>query len=179
MRTLNIFIVFACTIIFLSACSGNKEDKNNNKSGTVSFSNDLETSGWMNQSTVTKEFAHSGRCSSRIDSVSQFSFGFADFFYNISDIIPEKVDVNFWILCPQKEIRSNLVVSIDSIGKNIFWIGIDLKDSVPVLNQWKEVKSTINLPADILATDKISIYVWSNDKKVFYLDDLKVTFGKK
>jgi len=179
MKNLNIFVVLSCIIILFSACSGNKKDNDKNRPGVVVFSNNLETSGWINQHTLTKEAAHSGKFSSRVDSVSQYSFGFADCFSNISDTLPEKVDVDFWILCSQKEIKSNLVVSIDSIGKNIFWYGIDLKDSVQTPNQWKELKTTINLPANIMMTDKISIYVWSNDKRPFYIDDLKVIFGKK
>jgi len=179
MKKFIILAVIICAIILIAACSGNKEDKTVNKPGVTSFSNDMETTGWMNQQTLTKETAHSGKFSSRIDSVLPFSFGYADLFKNINDTLPQKVDVDFWILYPQTGIKTNLVVSIDSIGKNIFWTGIELVDSIKTPNQWKEIKGTVNLPANIMATDKISVYVWNNDKKSVYIDDLKVTFGKK
>jgi len=179
MKKFIILAVIICVIILIAACSGNKEENKENKPGVVSFSNDLESAGWMNQQTLTKETAHSGKFSSRIDSVLQYSFGYADLFKNINDTLPEKVDVDFWILYPQTGIKTNLVVSIDSVGKNIFWAGIELVDSIKTPNQWKEIKATVNLPAKIMATDKIAVYVWNNDKRSAYVDDLKVTFGKK
>lgn len=179
MKKYIILAVILCVAILFVACSGNNEDKKENSAGAASFSNDLESAGWMNQQTLTKETAHSGKFSSRIDSVFQYSFGYADVFKNISETLPEKVDVDFWILYPQTGIKTNLVVSIDSVGKNIFWSGLELKDSIKIPNQWKEIKATIDLPANIMATDKITVYIWNNDKKSAYIDDLKVTFGKR
>ncbi|HOY30605.1 MAG TPA: hypothetical protein PKW80_01880 [Bacteroidales bacterium] len=179
MKTIHIFVVITCAIVLFSACSDNKEEKNENKAGVTCFSSDMENTGWINQTTLTRETAHSGKFSSRVDSVQQYSFGFRDFFKNINDTLPEKVDVSFWILYPQKDIKSTMVISIDSVEKNIFWQGTDLKDSVQVPNQWKEIKTTIELPENIMQTDRIAIYIWGTDKKSFYIDDMKVTFGKK
>lgn len=179
MKKYIILAVILCVAILFVACSGNNEDKKENSTGAASFSNDLESAGWMNQQTLTKETAHSGKFSSRIDSVFQYSFGFADLFKNISETLPEKVDIDFWMLYPQTGIKTNLVVSIDSLGKNIFWSGLELKDSIKTPNQWQEIKATVNLPANIMATDKIAVYIWNNDKKSAYIDDLKVTFGKR
>jgi hypothetical protein len=181
MKKLNILFVISCAIILFSACSGNKEEKGNitKKPGVSSFSNDLEATGWMNLVTLTKEVAHSGRFASRIDSAMQYSFGFTEYFKNINDTLPEKVDASLWILFPKTGIKCDLVVSIDSVGKNIFWSGLPLGDSITKANEWKEIKASIALPANIMSTDKISIYVFCNEKKTLYVDDLKITFGKK
>lgn len=180
MKNLIVSSFIICAIIMLSACSGNNEDKNKKEPGVSSFSNDLENAGWINQNTLTKEVAaHSGKFSSKLDSVSQYSFGFVNYFKYINDTLPEKVDINFWIFYPQTGIESNLVISIDSVGKNIFWKGIPLKDSVKSPKQWKEIKSDIILPREIMFTDKVSVYIWNNDKRTFYIDDIKVGFGKK
>lgn len=181
MKKLRILALISCTVIMLSACSGGKNGKDNNKNkpGYTSFSSDLEATSWMNQNTLTRELAHSGKFSSRVDSLAQYSFGFVNSFMNISDTLPEKVDVDFWLFYPQTGIKSNLVISIDSVEKNIFWAGIDLKDSVTTPNQWKEIKATVKLPTNIMPTDKIKVYVLNNDKRALYIDDLTVTFGKK
>lgn len=179
MKNLKILSVIICAMILFSACSGNKEEvKNENKPVAGVFSSDLEATGWMNQFTLCKDVAHSGRYSSRVDSVNQFSFGFREFASIIGDTIPKKVDIDFWMLCLQTGIKSTLVLSIDSVDKNIFWHGIELADSVKTPNKWQEIKTTVDLPENIMATDKISIYVWNKEKRTFYIDDLKVTFGK-
>ncbi len=179
MKNLKILSVIIGAMILFSACSGNKEEvKNENKAVAGVFSSDLEATGWMNLFTLSKDVAHSGRYSSRVDSINQFSFGFREFASIIADTIPKKVDIDFWMLCLQTGIKSTLVLSIDSVDKNIFWHGIELADSVKAPNKWQEIKATVDLPENIMATDKISIYVWNKEKRTFYIDDLKVTFGK-
>lgn len=178
MKKIMIFSIIAFFAILFTACSGSK-DENKKVPGTSVFANDMESTGWINQNTLTQEIAHSGKFSSKLDSVSQFSFGFSDIFKNISDTLPEKVDISFWVFYPQTGITSNIVVNIDSSGKNIYWEGLGIKDSVKVANKWTEVKASFTLTKKILPTDKILIYIWNNDKRTFYIDDLKVTFGRK
>jgi len=178
MKKFIILAVIICAVLLIAACSGGK-DKDAKVPGVTTFTNDMESTGWINQYTLSKEIAHSGKFSSRIDSIMQYSFGFSEFFKNISDTLPEQVNIDLWLLYPQTGINSTLVVSIDSIGKSIFWTGQELKDSVKTANQWKEVKTSFTLPVNIMPTDKISIYVWNKDKKAFYIDDMKVSFGKK
>jgi hypothetical protein len=140
------------------------------------IASNLEDISWMNQSTLSKDVAHSGRFSSKIDSVNQFSFGYSAPFNVISDTLPISVDVSAWIFFPQLKINGSIVISIDSVSKNIFWKGIPIKDSIKYANQWQEIKATFEIPKKILPTDNVKIYVWNDDKRTFYMDDLSLLF---
>ncbi|MEI6853767.1 MAG: hypothetical protein WCL06_13045 [Bacteroidota bacterium] len=164
-------------ILVFAACSGNKSG--NNEPGTIALSSDLENICWMNQHTLCKTVVHSGKFSSKLDSVNQFSFGFSNSFNNLSDTLPGSVDVSCWIYYPQIKIKSSIVISIDSVGKNIYWKGFPLNDSIKAANQWQEVKVTFEIPKKVMPTDNVKIYVWNNDKRTFYMDDLKLLFHKE
>jgi hypothetical protein len=166
-------LVLLFAIVVLSACSGNKPDTG---PGTKMIASNLEDLSWMNQFTLVKDVAHSGKFSSKLDSVNQFSFGYSAPFNNISDTLPMSIDVSVWIYYTQLKISSSIVISIDSIGKNIFWKGIPLNDTIKTANQWQEVKATFEIPKKVMPTDNVKIYVWNTDKRTFYMDDLKLLF---
>jgi len=180
MKNLQLLSVIICATILFAACSGKKDDvKNSDLSAPGVFYSNLEATGWMNQFTLSKDAAHSGRYSSRVDSVNQFSFGFKETVSIIGDTIPKKANIDFWVLYPQAGIKSTIVLSVDSCEKNIFWFGTPLIDSVKTTAKWQQIKASVNLPENIMPTDKISVYVWNNDKKTFYIDDLTVSFENK
>ncbi len=166
-------------ILFLFAICSCSQHKAKSEPGTISFSNDMENASWINQFTLVKDVAHSGLLSSKTDSAHRYSFGYSDVFRNISDTLPKKVNVDVWVYFTQFNIKGSLVCSIDSKGKNVYWKGITLSDSVKNANLWKEIKADFELPDNLLPNDKISIYAWNDDIPAFYMDDLKVTFRTK
>lgn len=162
---------------FMYACSGNEDiAKTENK---LVYSSDMEYEKWMGAQSLVNERAHSGKFSSKVDSNSNYSFGFTEIFKNISDPAPAFANVSVWVNYPVTGIKSTLVVSVDAPDQNFFWFGTELQDSIKVANQWQEIKTLITLPADIKPDYKIVVYVFSNDKKTFYVDDLKVEFLNK
>ncbi len=166
------------TLILLSACT-NEKSKIVSEPGATEISSDLENISWMNQYTLVKEVAHSGRFSSKVDSINRFSFGFSNTFMHISDTLPLSVDVSAWIYYSQKDINNSLVLSIDSSGNNIYYKGIPLTDSIKAINTWQQIKTTFELPKRILPSELLKIYVWNNDKNPFYVDDLKLIFRNR
>jgi hypothetical protein len=169
------YVLLIMVMVVFAACSGNKQN-GEGEPGSILISSDLEHQGWMNQNTLTKEVAHSGMFSGRLDSLNQFSYGFSNSFNNLSDTLPTSVDVSVWIFYPQLKIGSSIVISIDSVGKNIFWKGIPINDSIKAANQWQEIKTTFEIPKKIMPTDNVKIYVWSTDKRTFFMDDMKLLF---
>lgn len=169
----NIFLVLSA-VAFMCACSGN--DENIIVNNKIAYSSDMEYEKWMGGDKLVKDIAHSGKYSSRLDSNNAYSFGFTQLLSEIGDTIPKVVSVNFWLHYPEIGISSQLVISIDSAGKNIFWLGHPLKDSISQPNQWKEIKTSFTLPENLQPDNKINIYVWSNDKRTFYMDDLTISF---
>lgn len=169
-----LLIIFSGLLIF-SSCGS---DKNKLPEGAVREFSDMEHNSWINENTLVKEKAFSGKFSSRIDSINQFSYGFSETFENIGDSLPYSLEVNLQLFYPETGINSSLVLSIDSLGKSIYWKGIPLKDSVKTANEWKSIKAVFELPKKILPTDNLRVYVWNNDKKTVYIDDLELLFLK-
>lgn len=157
-----------------AACSGNKPAER--EPGTILVASNLDDLGWMNQHTLSKDVTHSGMFSSKLDSLTEYSFGYSNTFNNLSDTLPLSVDVSVWLYCPQLKINSSLVISIDSVNKNIFWKGVPLADSIKAANQWQEIKVTFELPKKIMPTDNLKIYVLNPEKRNFYMDDLSLLF---
>jgi hypothetical protein len=161
-------------MVVIAACSENKPAER--EPGTMLVANDMENMSWINLQTLSKKMAHSGRFSSKLDSLTEYSFGYSNTFSNLSDTLPFSVDVSVWIYYPQLKIKSSLVISIDSVNKNIYWKGVPLADSIKAANQWQEVKVTFELPKKIMPSDQIRIYVLNNEKSSFYMDDLSLLF---
>jgi len=174
MKKITNLLLALSAMAFMYACSGNKDEKKSENQHV--YSSDMEYEKWINNQSLVNDRAHSGKFSSKVDSSNNYSFGFTENFKNISDTLPAFANISVWVNYPVTGIKSTLVVSVDAPDQNIFWSGTELLDSVKVANQWKEIKSLITLPAAIKPDYKISVYVWSNDKKAFYVDDLKVEF---
>ena len=172
------YVLLLLIVLVFASCSGNKSGNGEVEPGSILVSSDLENLSWMNQNTLSKDVAHSGMFSGKLDSLNQFSFGFSNTFNNLSDTIPTSVDVSVWIYYPQLKISSSIVISIDSVGKNIFWKGFPLNDSIKAVNQWQEVKVTFEIPKKVMPTDNVKIYVWNTDKRTFYMDDMRLLFHK-
>lgn len=161
---------------FITGCEGSGDSKDATNQGVVNIINDLEQNYWMNHATLTGEVAHSGNVSSRVDGNHEFSYGYKNSFNRISDTLPKAIDIRAWIFCPDSATNANLVISIDSTDKNIFWLGIPLMDSVPAPNTWKEIHARIEMPEKASKTNTLSIYFWTLDKKTFFIDDFDLKF---
>jgi hypothetical protein len=173
-KNLHYVILLVVMVMFVSCSEKNKPVEH--EPGTILVANDLENMAWINLQTLSKDVAHSGRFSSRLDSLTEFSFGYSNTFSNLSDTLPFSVDVSLWIYYPELKINSSLVISIDSVNKNIFWKGIPLIDSIKTANQWQKINVTFELPKKIMPTDQLRIYVLNNEKRKFYMDDLSLLF---
>jgi len=167
-----ILLLITIALIFV-ACKNNKSE---NAQGTKVFQSNLDEQSYMNMHTFSKEVAHSGKISSKIDSLNPYSFGFNNSFSSISDTIPLSVDVSFWAYTTKPGMNANLVFTIDSVNKGLYWEGVKLHDSIKVANQWKEIKAQFKIPKKAIPTDIIKIYVWSIDPAACYIDDMKFVF---
>jgi hypothetical protein len=170
------YLLLLVIIIVFSACSGNKSDKGAGEPGSRLVSCDMENLGWMNLQTLSKDVAHSGKFATKVDSLNEYSFGLSNTFNNLSDSLPTSVDVSMWMFFTQLKTKSSVIISIDSVNKNIFWKGISITDSIKAASQWQEIKVNFEIPKKIMPTDNIKIYVWNNEKRAIYMDDLKLLF---
>lgn len=175
-----IFVAVFAAVLAMAGCTGNETIEATGPEGVVSVVNDLESNYWINLNTLTVEQAHSGKTSSKVDGNQEFSFGYNSIFRNISDTVPVVIEVRAWLFCPEVPTNANLVISIDSLGgKNLFWQGVPLQDSLPAANTWTEVKCRFSVPGNITPDNSLKIYFWGIDKKTFYVDDMMLNFFLK
>jgi hypothetical protein len=170
------YLLLLVIVVVFSACSGNKSGNGTGEPGSKLITSDLENVSWINQNSLSREKAHSGNFCAKLDTLFPYSFGYQNTFNNLSDTLPSSVDVSVWILYPQLKISGCVVISIDSIGKNIYWKGIQINDSIKTVNQWQEIKVSFEIPKKVMPTDFIKIYVYNTDKRTFYMDDLTLLF---
>ncbi|MEI6764863.1 MAG: hypothetical protein WCM76_04420 [Bacteroidota bacterium] len=169
-------LLIAMVIMALVAC---EEETPVNRPTSAKMRSSMEDDVWMNQHTVISGFGHTGSRCSKIDTTNRFSYGPCQTFKNIdSTFLPTRVNINFWTLFKKTGITTNLVISIDNNGKNIFWAGLDLKDQVKKADEWTNINAAYTLPADIKPDDRISIYVWNPNNNIAFVDDFDVEFQK-
>ncbi|MDD5569871.1 MAG: hypothetical protein PHD97_01825 [Bacteroidales bacterium] len=160
--------IFVLTCIFYS-CGKSKQ-------GTK-FSSDMEQEKyWMNLPTIIKGNANSGKYACKMDSTKEFSFGFCSKIEEFTTRIPKKVKVNFFSYSKNSCEGTGLVIQIDSVGKNIFWTSGNIAQKLGKINTWNEIDELFSLPAKLLPSYEIKIYIWNPKKKEFYIDDFSVEF---
>lgn len=171
MRKLGV-ILFA--MLAFSCC--NTEEKKVEVSTFRKFFNNGEIAGsWINTNTIKEGPAFSGKYSSQVDSVTEFGLGFKDVISSIGDGIPTKIVINAMVMRPSDIDDATLVISVDR-DKNVFWQGAGIKAIAVKPGEWTKLNLKYNLPKDLQATDKISVYLWSDKKKKAYMDDFEVSF---
>lgn len=167
-------------IPFIAAsCADNKNDN------TLEFSNDFETSiGWSgndnNVYTLSNELAHSGKYSSKTDSLNRYGFLFRTSLADISERKLKTVKVSLWANMTKLNTQALLVIALDSAGKNILWQGAKLTDTVRETEKWTEVITQADIGRLKPHKDYVvSIFIWNNGNSIVYTDDHHVIFFEK
>jgi hypothetical protein len=175
---LSITAISLLTMIILGGC-GNNETVTvlMNEGRSKSISTEMTPNCWFNENTLQQKVIHSGSFASRVDASYPYSYGFKGQFMQFDNMVPGRVDVDFWLLSKNVDIAAELVISIDSAGQNRFWTSVGLKDSLKRPDEWQQIHCKLTLPKrKIRIDDKIGIYIWSKDTREFFMDDLAVKF---
>ncbi|MBI5219872.1 MAG: hypothetical protein HY958_13175 [Bacteroidia bacterium] len=167
-----VFFLFMVSVVFSCSKKTHNEPDTSNK---ISFASDMECIDcWKNSNTLKPGIAHSGQYASKLDSATEYSYGFAQDFKNIDLKKINKVTVKVWGYFPEPDIKAQLVVSIDSANKSKNWYGFKLEDAIKTPKQWTEVNFPVFLPPTCLPGDVLKVYVWNRDKFTFFIDDLEL-----
>jgi hypothetical protein len=171
------FLIAACT---LAACEpppeGEDLDPTQLAANEFKISSEMHPDCWFNTHTLQKEVYHSRPWASKMNESWEYSYGFKSLFKDINDKMPKKIDISFWALFPKTGMDSKLVIGIDSVETNIFWVGISLTDSIKQTNEWQQIHYTLFPPVKAGLDDKLTVFVWSFDKQLLYIDDLDLKF---
>ncbi len=176
----SLYILLAVIILGMFASCDPTTEKDAANAAIDSTSRTISSSAmpncWINEESLQREVFHSAPYASRLDTAWQYSYGIRAMVKDLSNELPKSVDVSFWAMMPATGINSTLVLSVDSVDKNKAWVGLSLKDSIKTANQWKLIKANIPMPAQVTMDDKVTIYIWSVDQKLMYIDDVDFKF---
>lgn len=124
---------------------------------------------WNNINLSTQK-AHSGNKSAFIDSTMEFGLTFKS--NELSDLKDKVNNLQFSsYFFYQSKINSEIVVSINSKGKNIYYKSFNLQNFVKDKNVWKDVHLIFPLPAIKSNDFELRLYIWNSGKSEFWYDD--------
>ena len=174
----NFFLLLASAAILIS-CGGNKENKSGD-SITQTYATDMENvdslativpATWKNLETLTDTLAHSGKYSSKIDSVREFSLVYENKLGNMNNSLPKKVKITAFGCSLQPGSKGLIVCSINN---NKFYAGAVVDSVFTNTNEWKEISAEFSFPEGLTTDDVMKAYVWNKKAGVLLIDDLKL-----
>jgi hypothetical protein len=163
---------------FLASCSGS-----NSTSATgadVLAGNDFESlDGWAPPSpSLTRDLAHSGKYSVKIDGNTEFSLGYSAPLGKLSNVRIQKIKIQAWAYMVSANSKARLGIQLidNNTNKEIFGDGINYGDQIKQYGAWTEITKEVTLPSNITATQVFKLFLWrSGASDTAYLDDVRIT----
>lgn len=161
----------------LVGCSHNEQTVDNKNILTF---NDFESmAGWIPENaTLTREIAHSGEYSIKVDADKEFSLGYYAELGQITPRKPKKIKLEAWayIESDKSQAQMGMQITDPASGQNVFGDGIVLTDQIKEYRKWTAINKVIALPNDITPTNYIKVFLWrSYVPEAAYLDDVRVS----
>jgi hypothetical protein len=173
---LKVFL-YALAAVSLTACSTNVEI---GSPGDYITRNDFEAmAGWVSDgSSLTKDHAHSGIYSIKVDKDKEFGLTYQAPLGNVSPHKLRGLAIEAWVFMPSAKANGVLgmqVIDPAQNGQQIFGEGINLGEQVKEYNKWVVVRKEIMLPANVAYTHNLKVFLWrSGATEPVYVDDLSI-----
>jgi hypothetical protein len=173
-------LLFGLLALGLLSCGSNGGDAH---VANELASNDFEhLDGWLGSDaspSLTREKAHSGLYSVKVDPAIDYSMGYNNQLGRISDTRIRKIKLRGWVFLPSSRTPVSLVTEIKkpNEAKGIFYDSFDLAKAVRPngYNHWVEIENTINVPETATYDSRILVYLWrGNSSLPAYLDDIQL-----
>ncbi|MCC2545883.1 carbohydrate binding domain-containing protein [Hymenobacter sp. BT175] len=162
----------------LSACS-NSDTAAPDTAKLITKMDFESVEGWMPPTpSLTREQAHSGRFSVKVDGNNEFSMGYSNLLGRVAPSRLRKIKVQAWVYLASEKSQARLGVQItDPVsGKELFGDGIALGEQVKEYKKWKEVSKEISLPDNVTATQNLKVFLWrASASDAAYLDDVQLS----
>lgn len=171
----------AISMLIISCNSGNNEKKSSDVKPKV-VKTDIENidslaavpnSVWKNTRTIVEGVAHSGKFSSKIDSLNEFSLVFEQRLGDMNSALPKTLNFQAYALALKPDTKVLMVVSVNN---NKYYKTAKMDTLFTTLNQWKEIKASFELPEGLLEDDVIKAYVWNQKIGELIIDDYNLEF---
>lgn len=146
----------------------------------VLVSNDFETmAGWMPEpqsATLSREQAHSGHYSLKVDAAHEYSMGYSVPLGQLHGTRIKKIKVSAWAFATAPDANASFVVAVNPVApetKPLLWEGLELGKST--VGKWREVSKELTLPENTTPNNTLVLYLWrTGGDKAVYLDDIRV-----
>ena len=135
--------------------------------------------GWLpDPGTLTKEQAHSGRYSIKVDPAHEFGMGFGLPLGKATIRKPRKIRLAAWgfMVDDKSAARLGLQIMDPATGKEIFGDGINYNESIKNYGKWVEISKDVTIPETAASTHELRVFLWrSGATTPAYVDDLRIT----
>ena len=149
------------TIVF---CILNFEDSTDLK-GEYSFINDV---------------VYEGRQSAVMDSLIEYGPTYRSLYSKVTKEKDVFIKAEVWAMVEDtSNLNADLVYSIESNGKSIFWRSTKFKMFITEPGKWTKIYLSYSIPNILSGTEEIKIYVWKPGIHKLYLDNLNVSFTQR
>lgn len=170
-------ILLALPLAALFACGSDDSAKD---AKDVMMNADFDSLvGWVpDPSTLTKEKAHSGAYSLKVDPTHEYSLTYSNTLGQLSGTRIRGIKVDAWAYLPSKDAAANLVFVLkDNVGgQDILNEQIGLLSQVKEYGKWVQISKEISFPASANYTSQLGVYLWRASSAVpVYVDDIRVT----
>ncbi len=161
-------IVFIIATAFLLNSCGDK------KSGDGIYFNDYEVLGnWTeNHPKLKYGLGKSGLYCGFTDSTVEYTETLRLRIGDVKVEHPKFITATAWVMSNDINSKSQLVISVDSIGKNIAWSANQSEKVIKSPGKWYQIKCTLPLPKQINPDSKVNLFGWANSKERVYYDDM-------
>ncbi len=169
-------VFFALSLLALTACGGESETVDKN----VLMHTDFDSlNGWIPASpSLTKERAHSGQYSLKVDKGQEFSLTYSAALGQLSSSRIRSIRVDAWVYLTNKDAKARWGVITKEVagGKDLSSDGFDLQSQVKEFGKWTKVSQEFKLPAEATYTSQLVMFMWGPGLNVpVFVDDMQVT----
>ncbi|MCB2380010.1 hypothetical protein LGH70_20620 [Hymenobacter sp. BT635] len=163
-------------LLFAAACSQKKNEQADDTKGKALLSTSYENlEGWVPENaSLTKEKAHTGNYSVKVDPAIEFGLTYVNKLGRLSPTRSNKLRLKAWYMLtkPGKASLVFQIVNPDNTSTNAFYEKISLEK----VGDWTEVSQVLTLPPVIDPASEVRVYLWRDEATgASYLDDVELT----
>ncbi len=164
----------------LVACKSTPKDQQGDQPQTKVIATDLENidslanlvpATWKNLNTIVEGVAHSGKYSSKLDSVNEFSVVYENKLNLLDDNMPKKISVSAMGCALKPGTRVLMVVSVNG---DKYYRAAEFDSTFVALNEWKQMNASWDLPKELASDDRIKAYIYNKKIGELLVDDFKI-----
>ncbi len=166
-------ILFLCALsVMLVSCVPSEDNKTKiDETPTVFRFSDLNR--YMNFHTIMTDQKISMKIMSKVDSINQYSFGFASeirqLYHGKASGVSVKTKYYF-----QELGEASVVCSVSKFDSVLFWESIQLNSKI-ALKKWTEIERVFDFKKTYSGDERLSVYVWSPKGNTAYIEDLVIS----